>query len=317
MADRLGARLVLLFTCVAAGALLHAQAPTQISREAHESRLPQLRGMVQECAGNAKLCAPERVGPDESLTLPGGVETQVHYAWLRQTLTTMAKQNAKERGEAANSALEKLSAVDQSRTRSALDALQASRAAAQVLSQVEFSQAKQSWISKQWDRFTDWLSARLTLPGVGHGTRRWLRILVEAMLFGTPLLLLMLWLLRQSKEDQFRAESPPAEIGRKARESEIAWLQAAQECARRGQWREAVHALYWQTVSTLENRHLLSASRTRTPRESLRLLEPGSPARRVLREQTNLLEKVWYGRTPATEEDYQQARLLQEEVPTA
>ena len=300
--------------CMAASGLLLAQGLPQTSRAAHEARLPQLRALVQQCATDASACKPEKAGPDESFQMQNGLETEVHYAWLRQTLAGMSKQKPEDRGKTAAIVLAKLFGDDDGAVAARVDPAKASAAATEVLSQVEFSESKQSWLSKKWDRFTEWLSNRLNVPAPSHGTRQWLRFLVEAVLFGTPLLLLLLWLLRQAREDRFRTESTGGKAKRTSQATDLPWLEVAQECARRGEWREAVHALYWQTMSTLESRRLLSVSRTRTPRESLRLLEPGSSARPLLREQTMLLEKVWYGQVPATEQDYQRARTLQEEV---
>ncbi|WP_433966428.1 DUF4129 domain-containing protein [Tunturiibacter gelidiferens] len=75
-----------------------------------------------------------------------------------------------------------------------------------------------------------------------------------------------------------------------------------------------MHALYWQTISRFEERRMWATTRSRTPREYVALLEPGSERRRLLREQTALLETIWYGHLEANEEHYRRAEDLTKEL---
>ena len=56
-----------------------------------------------------------------------------------------------------------------------------------------------------------------------------------------------------------------------AREWQL-WLKDAQAMAAKGQWREAIHFIYWASIARLESRRLWPADRARTPREYLALL---------------------------------------------
>jgi hypothetical protein len=47
---------------------------------------------------------------------------------------------------------------------------------------------------------------------------------------------------------------------------------------------------------------------TRTPREYVGLLQPGSPQQQGLRGLTTLLERLWYGQRAATAEDFESAQ---------
>ncbi len=86
-----------------------------------------------------------------------------------------------------------------------------------------------------------------------------------------------------------------------------AWLKEAMAAAQQGEYREAVHRGYWAAIARLEQRQILTNDRTRTPRESLRLLESHPTERGILREQTVRLERLWYGCREATDADWTDA----------
>ena len=105
------------------------------------------------------------------------------------------------------------------------------------------------------------------------------------------------------------------------------WIRTAQDAAARGEFREAIHALYWTGITRLEDLAVLTVDHTRTPREQLRQLSappasPGSPAiaqatavqRSGLAALTTQLESVWYGRRPASNEDFRECMKSVEEL---
>jgi hypothetical protein len=92
------------------------------------------------------------------------------------------------------------------------------------------------------------------------------------------------------------------------------WIQAAREAASRGDFREAVHSAYWAGISSLEDNQMVRKDRTRTPREYMRLVSnstqlvaTGRKTREALSALTVILEQVWYGRRPASNQDFAQA----------
>jgi hypothetical protein len=85
------------------------------------------------------------------------------------------------------------------------------------------------------------------------------------------------------------------------------WLEAARDAANRGDYRAAIHAAYWAAIARLEQTHFLPEDRSRTPRESLRLLKPESAAYTPLAQMTNRFELVWYGHRAATPADWNDA----------
>jgi hypothetical protein len=88
------------------------------------------------------------------------------------------------------------------------------------------------------------------------------------------------------------------------------WLEDARAAAAAGQWREAVHFVYWAAISRLESRRLWPADRARTPREYLALVAPEDPRKPRLATLTRTFERIWYGGRPAAESDYRAAEQL-------
>ena len=86
------------------------------------------------------------------------------------------------------------------------------------------------------------------------------------------------------------------------------WARDALAAADRGDYREAVHCAYWAAVVHLETLGVLKRDRTRTPRESLRLLDPHPNEQNLLREFTRRFELIWYGYRPASASDWSEAR---------
>jgi hypothetical protein len=75
-----------------------------------------------------------------------------------------------------------------------------------------------------------------------------------------------------------------------------------------------VRGYYWATIARFESRGQWPADYARTPREYLRLVEPGHPRHDDLRLLTGRFERCWYGADTATERDCDLARLLFERL---
>lgn len=101
----------------------------------------------------------------------------------------------------------------------------------------------------------------------------------------------------------------PAAGAASARDWQL-WLADARSAAAQGQWREAIHFVYWASISRLESRRLWPADRARTPREYLALVAPEDPRQPGLSSLTSSFERVWYGGRPAAESDYRHAEGL-------
>ena len=85
------------------------------------------------------------------------------------------------------------------------------------------------------------------------------------------------------------------------------WLEDARRAAAQSAWRDAIHLLYWASISRLESLGLWPADRARTPREYLALLTQENPHHADLRALTRSFERTWYAGRPAAESDFRQA----------
>jgi hypothetical protein len=101
----------------------------------------------------------------------------------------------------------------------------------------------------------------------------------------------------------------PATGAASARDWQL-WLDDARAAAAAGLWREAIHFVYWASISRLESRRLWPADRARTPREYLALIAPEDPRQPGLAKLTGDFERTWYGGRPAGEGDYRSAENL-------
>ncbi len=99
-----------------------------------------------------------------------------------------------------------------------------------------------------------------------------------------------------------------AEVAAAASNDPREWARDAVAAADRRDYREAVHCAYWAAVVHLETLGVLKRDRARTPRESLRLLDPHPTEQNLLREFTRRFELIWYGYRPASASDWSEAR---------
>jgi hypothetical protein len=113
------------------------------------------------------------------------------------------------------------------------------------------------------------------------------------------------WRVRLTPEDDWR----PAPGAASARDWQL-WLEDARKAAASGAWREAIHFLYWASISRLESRRFWPADRARTPREYLALVAEEDPRRPGLSQLTGTFERFWYGGRAASESDYKNAESL-------
>jgi len=107
------------------------------------------------------------------------------------------------------------------------------------------------------------------------------------------------WAMRERPPEAVREVIPFAPSAKNWRD----WLGEARAAVARGDLREAVHTGYWAAISHLESSGAWRPDRARTPREYLRLISQGNPARPLLADITRDFEVIWYGnRLPAFSE---------------
>lgn len=282
--------------------------------------LHRLQELVQACKQSRKSCAAD-VGSDDTVTDGAAGGYTVRWNWLRDALHDAGGASDEQRSDAMDKSAARLDelAVE---TGGASNAPEASRSdaefsrvrkkTAEVLATPEFNRrAKEpSW----WDRMRARLNRFLftIFGGAAELGRKapWLGTFVEWSLFLGAAVLLLLMVKRIFARQRMQvALVGAAQLGAWSREAQD-WAAEAERWAQLGEWREAVHCLYWAAIVRLEARRAWRHNPSRTPREYVRLLKPGSAQQTALRALTGIFERVWYGLRDAQAADYQRARTL-------
>ena len=304
-----------------------ARALNKSSVAEYQAHLAKLQTLVANCAAKAAACDANAVGADEEVELRGlGVGANVdsfeaHYEWLRDALTQAGKSGDKKRAEAMGAAKARLDEALDYASGNGLahrDIAAARRTADTILARPEFATVREvSLWEKFWARVGLWLDK--IFGGVAKFGKRspWIGPVMEWGLIGLALIGLAFWAMRVLQRQRLAVR---VEAGRQMETWEDAsrnWRVLAEERAASGAWREAVHCLYWASIAALEGRKLWAPNRSRTPREYVRLLEAGSARWKILRQQTQGFERVWYGLRDAARQDYEHALALHEELRAA
>jgi hypothetical protein len=304
---------------VSAGAA--SAAPRTVSEADVRGDLTRLRTVVAACQADAKACDPSAVGDDLQVGDPAHGGYALHWSWLRDALEKSKTLDTQHRADSMHDA-----AAQMSRTEAELDASgppdgerdfpRAKSTAAGILAGAEFQRHEElTW----WDRlkagFFRWLGRMLDgLSNTGAGAA-WVGTLLEWLLFVGAAVGLLVFLLRAVSRQRLRVSMEGAAPVKTPWDREATdWAQLAERYARQREWRDAVHCLYWAAIVSLESRRAWRHNPTRTPREYLRLLKPGSPQQRGLGRLTRIFERVWYGLREARPEEYSEARQLYESL---
>ena len=286
---------------------------TRVSPEQFQARVRDLRSVVDACRSVSANCDPAKVGEDNAVDAQ---HFQMRWIWLRNTIAQAKAAKPAERDALLQAASDRLQEIAAGSSQPAGATFATARKAADnILSSPEFDTVEgQSWWSRQWAKFWLWWGKvwdRATNLGA-FGP--WLGHALEVLFFGGAAVGL-LFFVRRSVLRQ-RLEVALNKGGRELtwqRES-TDWASQAETSARAGDWRDAVHCLYWATIVMLEGRRAWRHNPARTPREYVRLLKPGSQQQGALRGLTQIFERLWYGLREAKASDYEQARGLYENL---
>ena len=163
-----------------------------------------------------------------------------------------------------------------------------------------------SWFEIQRARLYSWIARHLeNLFGhLGHG--RAIANVVAWTAIALVALVLLLWLVRTSIRAGAQAKIDLRGASAAGQDWHF-WLREARAAAASGDYRAAIHAAYWAAVARLEETNSLPEDRSRTPRESLRLIRRESAAYAPLSQLTRRFELVWYGYRAATDADWADA----------
>jgi Domain of unknown function (DUF4129) len=308
----------------------------------YQQHLANLDSIVAACqtqrshAANAQssfpACDSAQIGPDDRVHLPPGALMQsreVRYDWLRSVLAQAArKDDAKKKtifDAVASSKNKPVSVNDllaaahqrlqddlkqaQSQAEAGPDYSTERKSLNTILSQRAYQGVAQQSAT---GRFREWvlnLLDKLFSGLVRFGSKApWIVWLLRILLLvgiGTALIWFFLRIERRSSV-RLIPDIEPASGAPSAREWQL-WLRDAQAMAAKGRWREAIHFLYWASISRLESKRLWPADRARTPREYLALLAGTDPRKSSLATLTRSFERTWYGGRAAQASDFNAA----------
>ncbi len=252
--------------------------------------------------------------------------THVDNAWVQQSIETLDAEDDDVRYEQLGALADRLQALSRS-LRATLEKQAAPKADAkrerlqQILARQEYQpeeekdSALQAWLKKIRRKIND-LLARLFFgnaakPPADAGSLqviRWLIILaLLASLVWATVLLLRRVQLRKAKwrDDSSVAES--REILGEQFDADVTaedLLRTAAEMARKGEYRLAIRRAYLALLYELEQRGKLRLHRAKTNRDYLGELKNEQYIYPPVATLTNRYERVWYGDTAATLEDY-------------
>jgi hypothetical protein len=314
-----------------------------VSMNQYREHLISLQGLTKACAQARDLttCDPTLVGLDDRIPIDTATNAErrlVRYGWLRILFShaeepDQAEQAPDARGKAVparGTARPELPATSQlliaAQARLARDLDDASRPAGitpshpqvrdsmrLVLSGREFRNLQQPPEGDTLlERFGNWLNRLIANVDKMRAHSAWIG---RAMVWGFFLAagVGLAWgLVRIERRWRIRlvpSYQAPAPEAASARDWQL-WLADARRAASVGLWREAIHFVYWASISRLESGRLWPADRARTPREYLALMASEDPRRAGLASLTNSFERTWYGGREARESDYRRAEAL-------
>jgi hypothetical protein len=276
-------------------------------------------------------CNPDQVGSDDQVQWASGgamVKRAIRYDWLREVLDRGGKKEEPQKTVAvptdgvATKPVPVDTLLQQAQQRLEDDWKQAGglgqvgsahaaerKSIATILARREYQDVSRN---TAWERFQEWLEnllANFFGHLIGFGARSlWIAFALRALLLGSLCVGLVWALVRIERRSRIRLvpDAQPAPGAPSAREWHL-WFQDAQRMASQGLWREAIHFLYWASISRLESKRMWPADRARTPREYLRLFPVADPRKANLTALTRSFEKTWYGGREAGSSDFEAA----------
>jgi hypothetical protein len=309
----LGWSVVLVTAALPAWGALKSSSPEDVRAD-----VDRLQGVVAGCmAAGGAACDSKAVGEDLKVGDPKQGGYVVHWDWLRDSLDKAKGLDGGKRAEGLRDVGARLTEMDGELGAASGGQKEFARArtvANTVLALPEFQRRDTTtW----WDRVTGFFGAWLAklLGGIARAGEAapWLGPVVIWTLCIAAAAGLVFFVLRNLQRQRLRISLAGAAIAKTAWDREAtAWATQAEEFAGREEWREAVHCLYWAAIVSLESRRAWRHNPTRTPREYLRLLKPGSAQQRNLRGLTKIFERVWYGLREGGAEEYAEARGMYE-----
>jgi Domain of unknown function (DUF4129) len=292
----------------------------------YTAHLQDLHALIERCQANAAACDPALVGDDEQVkldSLGSGAnvnEFEVRYDWLRKAIKAASDWKASGRHANLDAAAARIDDAlrEAGTTPGGVPFADARHKADAILRHPEFATvADQSVWEKILARFFLWLDSLFNHVASFGRRSPWIAPLLEWGLIALALAGLLLWAMRMLQRQRLAVRTEATRQIEPWEEASRNWRNLAEEQAVKQDWREAIHCLYWASIVMLEGRRFWSPNRSRTPREYVALLEPGSQRWSLLHQQTRGFERIWYGLNPADATDYRNALELHEQLRAA
>ena len=305
--------------CPASWAEAKAVVEGKTSQDAYIADFARLRALIASCQTTPTACDGTLVGDDKRVEAgEQGESFTQHWDWLRATLNAAKDPKAEDRAAMLAQAQARLVAEQAEATgaagvanqQSEVDSAAARMKVDAILRQSEFSRVpEQNYPEQKLALVRLWLDRLLMGAAILVPHSAWFSLALEWGTLALAAAGLIAWTLRVSRQQRVAIAAPRSAEANWTKESDD-WAERARAAAGLGEWREAVHCLYWAAIVMLEGQRMWRANRARTPREYVRLLEPGSARRTALGGLTGVFERIWYGARPAAEQDYRQAEAL-------
>jgi hypothetical protein len=290
-----------------------------LSQGQYLTQIAQLESLIAACKASAPACNVESSVQDVTVD-DGGHVFNIRRDWLRSALTDAKNANDADRAESMAKVSARLQgdAAEVSAAGSAPSTADARSKADTILGRTEFRAVQENGYLQQQIATIAMFIDRLINGAARHLPHSpWLVLVIEWTLLGGAAVGLLIWAWRTTQQQRLALSTPSdAKQALWQKESDD-WARRAETEASRGEWREAVHCLYWAAIVMLEGRRMWRANRARTPREYLPLLEAGSPRQTALGGLTRIFERIWYGLRPANRNDFERAQALLEELKAA
>lgn len=290
-----------------------------ISTETYQEQLSHSRELVESCRTHTDLCEAEDVSDDEMVDRQNGGAFAARWYWLRDVLEKAKSAVTPDRSAILEQAMSRLKedATDVG-VSEPLPMSQARKQTDDILGRMEFREVHQdNYLGQKIAACFLLLDTLFSRAGSYLPRPSWFASLLAWTLLILACSSLLIWAWRVRKQQRLViATDVKATVGVWQNESDN-WAERAQNEAERGDWREAVHCLYWSAIVMLEGQKRWRQNRARTPREYLTLLEEGSTRQQTLLGLTRIFERIWYGLRPAAKSDYERAKSMLEELRAA
>ena len=313
-----------------------------ISPAQYQARLQSLEQLVASCkkAPSPANCQGEQVGSDLKVAFPSGTR-QVRLAWLHELMSEAATGHApkpesvkipgfpeqkpdfapptlaQQLEDARQRLVSEEQAAAQPMASAAANQPTDTTAQRQTLTNILAAKeyhaavARPTLLHRILEKVDNWLVRFFANLRKAGFKSRWIGLTAE-IVFGLLVCIALVWFLIRLERNGRLATGfhPEAASGAASARDWQLWLEDAQKAASEAAWRDAIHYLYWASISRLESSGLWPADRARTPREYLALLSNTSTERTGLTALTRSFERTWYAGRPAAQSDFVAAEQM-------